>query len=345
MSVCLNKAMAKNVTIRDIAAEAGVSIALVSFVMNNRIEADGKKKYRVSEETRQRILEVAKRLNYQPNSAARSLRKGRSQVIGAIVSDISNVFYGEIAKILEEIAFSKGYTVLIGSTDENPEKMDTIVHSFIDKGVDGFLIVPCEHSQETVDYIIKSQIPFVVMDRRDMDLPAPKIVLDNIQAMSHAVELLLAKGLKKIEMISYTMRVSSISEREQGFIRTMENAGLSVSDEAIHRAPFEQINDYVSGILPDILERKVEGLVFATNSLTIATIKALCGMGINVQEDIMLVGFDNSDVYDLFRPQISHIQQPVEEICQKAMNMLFEIIEEKRPQENETIELESIVVL
>ncbi|MGM9748377.1 MAG: LacI family DNA-binding transcriptional regulator [Candidatus Cryptobacteroides sp.] len=337
--------MTKNVTIRDIAAEAGVSIALVSFVMNNRIEADGKKKYRVSEETRQRILEVAKRLNYQPNSAARSLRKGRSQVIGAVVSDISNIFYGEIAKILEEIAFSKGYTVLIGSTDESPEKMDTIVHSFIDKGVDGFLIVPCEHSQKTMNHIIKSQIPFVVMDRRDMNLPAPKIVLNNIKAMSHAVDLLISKGIRKIEMISYTMRVSSISEREEGFLRTMGKAGLEVSENAIHRAPFEKIGEYVESILPDILERKVEGLVFATNSLTIATIKALYGMGINVQEDIMLVGFDNSDVYDLFRPQIPHIQQPIEEICHKSMEMLFEIIEEKRPQENEDIELEGIVIL
>ena len=97
--------MPKNVTIKDIAAEAGVSIALVSFVMNNRIEADGKQKYRVNENTRQRILEVARRLNYQPNSAARTLRRGRSLVIGVIVSDLSNVFYGEIARQMEDIAY------------------------------------------------------------------------------------------------------------------------------------------------------------------------------------------------------------------------------------------------
>ena len=86
--------MTKNVTIRDIAREAGVSIALVSFVMNNRIEADGKKKYRVSEATKERILDVARRMNYQPSSAARMLRQGRTHVLGIILSDMANIFYG-----------------------------------------------------------------------------------------------------------------------------------------------------------------------------------------------------------------------------------------------------------
>ena len=90
--------MPKSVTIKDIAAEAGVSIALVSFVMNNRIGSDGKRKYRVNEATREKILEVAGRLNYQPSSAARMLRSGHSKVIGVLLSDISNVFYGEIAR-------------------------------------------------------------------------------------------------------------------------------------------------------------------------------------------------------------------------------------------------------
>lgn len=115
--------MPKSVTIKDIAAEAGVSIALVSFVMNNRIGSDGKRKYRVNEATREKILEVARRLNYQPSSAARMLRSGHSKVIGVLLSDISNVFYGEIARQLEEMAFLHGYTVLFGSTDECPDKL------------------------------------------------------------------------------------------------------------------------------------------------------------------------------------------------------------------------------
>ena len=125
--------MAKNITIKDIAKEAGVSIALVSFVMNNRIGADGKQKYRVSEVTKQRILEVARRLNYRPNSAARILRQGRTRVLGVILSDMGNIFYGTIVNHLERMANKHGYTVLFGNTDEDSEQFLRLVQSFLER--------------------------------------------------------------------------------------------------------------------------------------------------------------------------------------------------------------------
>ena len=325
--------MPKNVTIKDIAAEAGVSIALVSFVMNNRVGEDGKQKYRVNQITRDRILEVARRLNYQPNAAARTLRSGKSRVIGAILSDISNVFYGEIAKQLEENAFRQGYTVLFGSTDESPEKLDRVVRSFIDKGVEGFIIVPCEGSENSIRHIQNLGIPFVIMDRKDMDVAAHKVVLDNKAAMKSAVDILLAKGFSKIEMLSYTMRVSSISEREEGFVDRMSEAGCGPEDARIHRLPFENISESVENIIPDIVSRGVEGLVFATNSLAVAAIKKLCSMGIRLQQDIYLVGFDNSDVYDLFEPSIPHVRQPMDKLCEVALDALFKLMQEGQPEE------------
>ncbi|MDE7126844.1 MAG: LacI family transcriptional regulator, partial [Bacteroidales bacterium] len=263
--------MTKNVTIKDIAAEAGVSIALVSFVMNNRTEPDGRKKYRVSEATRDKILEVARRLEYQPNPAARTLRKGKSRVIGAVFSDISNVFYGEIAREMEDLAFRHGYTVLIGSTDELPEKLDNIVSSFIDKGVDGFIVVPCEGSEKSIGRILRSNIPLVFLDRRNMDLPAPKVVLDNRDAMRNAVRLLEESGARDIEMLSFTMRVSSIVEREEGFMSRMSELGFTDCDRRIHRIPFHNQMGYVQNAIADICSRGVDGLVFATNYLTISS--------------------------------------------------------------------------
>ena len=102
----------RKVTIKDIATEAGVSIALVSFVMNNK--ADGKETYRVNKETAQRILEVAEKLNYQPNNAARTLRSGKTNTIGVIVSDISNKFFADIARCIEDRAYKFGGYVLYG---------------------------------------------------------------------------------------------------------------------------------------------------------------------------------------------------------------------------------------
>lgn len=336
--------MPKNVTIRDIAAKAGVSIALVSFVMNNRIEADGKQKYRVSETTRKRILEIAKQLNYQPNFAARTLRRGRSMVIGALLSDISNVFYGEIAKQLEDIAFRHGYTVLFGSTDESPEKMERLVRSFIDKGVEGFIIVPCEGSEKIMRHIYNIGIPLVIMDRKDYDIPAPKVVLNGVEAMKSAVNLLVKKGITNIEMMSYTMRVSSISDREIGFVESMEALGVKRDDIRIHRLPFDSIQKTTDELIPSILERNVKGLVFATNSLSVAAIRKLFSMGVSIQKDVHIVGFDNSEVYSLFTPSIPHVCQPIDRICKETLSLLFGILENKVAQESSTVVLDGILV-
>lgn len=336
--------MPKNVTIKDIAAQAGVSIALVSFVMNNRIEADGKQKYRVSETTRKRILEIAKKLNYQPNFAARTLRRGRSMVIGALLSDISNVFYGEIAKELEDIAFHHGYTVLFGSTDESPEKMERLVRSFIDKGVEGFIIVPCEGSERILRHIYNIGIPLVIMDRKDYDIPAPKVVLNGVEAMKNAVNLLVKKGITNIEMMSYTMRVSSISDREVGFLESMKALGAGDEDIRIHRLPFDRIQEATNEIIPSILERNVKGLVFATNSLSVAAIRKLFSMGISIQQDVHIVGFDNSEVYNLFTPAIPHVCQPIDRICKETLSLLFGILEKKLSQESSVVVLDGILV-
>lgn len=336
--------MSKNVTIKDIAAEAGVSIALVSFVMNNRVEADGKQKYRVNENTRQRVLDIARKLNYQPNSAARTLRKGRSLVIGVILSDISNVFYGEIARQMEDIAFKHGYTVLFGSSDESPEKFDRIVRTFLDKGVEGFIVVPCEGAERSLRHVMNVGVPFVIIDRKDIDIPAPKIVLDNEGAMMNAVSILAERGLRKIEMMSLDINVSSITGRENGFLNSMRNLGIPDDEIRIHRAPFAHVAEFTDKILPDVVNGGAQGLVFATNALAIASIRKLSSMGVRVQKDIHLVGFDNSDVYDLFYPSIPHITQPIDEICSMSFNYLKNLMDKEIEQRSKIIYLSGTVV-
>ena len=203
----------KNVTIRDIAEKAGVSKSLVSFVMNNSIGADGKKRYRVSDVTRERILKVAAEMDYQPNSAARALRKGRSRVIGAILSDMANIFYGIIARELENVAAKHGYTVLFGSTDEDPRKFEQLVRSFIDKDVEGFIIVPCEGSGPSLQYLMKTRYPFVVIDRHHPDFQIPSVLTDNADMVDQALRILGQQDCRNIEMVTYGMRVSSMTDR------------------------------------------------------------------------------------------------------------------------------------
>lgn len=335
--------MNKNITIKDIAREAGVSISLVSFVMNNRIGEDGKRKYRVSEQTRQRVLEVAHRLDYQPNSAARSLRKGRSHVIGAILSDLSNIFYGAIARELEECAVQEGFTVLFGSSDENPERFEMLVRSFLDKDVEGFIVVPCEGSEQTMKYLQETAIPMVVIDRHFPWVRVPNVLTDNAKAMDKALKALVRQGASKLAMVSYAMRISSMTDRENRFLSYLQEHGVEAPEQQLYQLGFDSKPEDADRIVQRILESGCDGIVIASNMLAVSVIKALYRRGIKIQQDIHIVSFDYSNVYALFEPAIPYIQQPLPEITRSAAEILFRLIDEKSNGMNIRGEKEKIV--
>ena len=204
-------------TIRDIALEAGVSISLVSFVMNGKTRG----KHNVNPDTAKRILEIAERLNYQPNNAARSLRSGRTNTIGVILSDISNKFFADIARCIEDKASQYKYIVLFGSTDENPKKLDSLIDAFLNRGVDGLIIVPCEGSEKTIQRLVDMNIPLVLLDRTFEKLDVRSVVLNNRKAMVMAVDHLQSQGYRRIELVSYVTTISNIMDRERGYVQAM----------------------------------------------------------------------------------------------------------------------------
>lgn len=313
--------MAKNVTIKDIAREAGVSIALVSFVMNNRVEADGKQKYRVSEATKERILEVARRMNYKPSSAARMLRQGRTRVIGVVLSDLGNIFYGVIAKELERIIYRRGYTIVFGSTEEDPERFGRLVQSFMDKDVEGLIAVPPQGAEEYVTRMVKSGKPFVVIDRHHPDFQVPSVLTDNKEAMYRAVETLKKQGAAKIDMVSYAMRISSMTDREEAFC---EKTG---PEAKIFRLTFNNVEQEAEQVADEILRRGTDGVITASNVPGVAIVKALFRRGVHIQRDIKFVGFDFSNIYGFFEPAIPYMLQPLPEIAREAADYLFRLIE------------------
>ena len=214
------------ITIRDVAREAGVSISLVSLVMNAKRDAEGNLDCNVNKDTARRIAEVAKRLGYRPNKAAASLRSGRFYTIGMVTSDIANQFFADIARYIENIAHNYNYTVLFGSSDENAEKLDNIVDTFIGNGVEGLIVAPCSGSEEVLRKALDAGIPTVLLDRDIAGLDVGRVMLDNERAGRMGVEHLYENGYRRIEMISYTLGISSLSERERGYCEAMRRYGL-----------------------------------------------------------------------------------------------------------------------
>ena len=170
------------VTIRDSAKALGVSTTLVSFAMS-----ESPKKHRVSDEMIAKIRAKAKEMDYQPNNAARSLRSGKSNTIGVILSDISNRFFADIARCIEDQASQNGYTVLFGSTDEKSERLANLIKVFLNKGVEGLIIVPCEGAESSISELVMSGFPLVLIDRSFDDINVSSVTLNHIKATSLAV--------------------------------------------------------------------------------------------------------------------------------------------------------------
>lgn len=316
----------EKVTIKDIAAEANVSVSLVSFVMNN--QASGRDLYRVNKDTARKILEVAQRLNYSPNSAARSLRSGKSYSIGVIVSDISNKFFADIARCIEDRAYKYNYTVFFGSTDENPDKLSHLIDVFVNKGMDGLIIVPCDGAYEAIRKAENQGIPVVLLDRDVPEQDMNCVMLNNRKAGIQLTNALLKQGCDRIEMVSHSMRLSNIRDREEGFTEAMKANGVQVHDSMIHRIPHEN-TDRMASIIDGAMQRGVNGLLFATNTLAQAGLREICRNGWRVPEDFRIAAFDTNDAFELDMIDIAYIRQPASQFGSEAVDLMMKNIETK----------------
>lgn len=329
----------RRTTIKDIAEDVGVSIALVSFVMNKK-----EKHYRVSEEMTVRIQEAAKRLNYQPNNAARSLRNGRTRTIGVVVSDISNSFFADIARCIEDNAYKANYTVIFGSTDENAEKLENVMQVLINKGVDGLIVVPCEGSEQIIAKMSDGRLPIVLLDRYITDNDMSRVVLNNRKATAMAVEHLAERGYKRISMISYAMKLTNVEEREAGYMAAMQKLGLQ-SHIDIHKIGYHNIAQQVQQAIEKIATKGADAVVFGTNTLTIQGLKHMRKINMRVPVDIAVVGFDGSDAFELFYASITHIKQPIEQIGREAFNLIIKSIEESEAMIHSVVTLDPELIL
>lgn len=315
----------KKITIKDVAREAGVSVTLVSFVMNAKMGKDGRLDCPVNPDTATRVLEVAKRLGYRRNAAAASLRSGRSNTIAVITTDIANNFFAGISRHIEDKAVQYGYTVLFGSSDEKADKLDAVMDTVLAYNIDGVIVAPVPGGEGAINKAIDAKVPVVLLDRDIEGLEGVgKVLLDDVEAGRRATELLIEKGYRKIEMVSYNLRISSIAEREEGYKAVMEENGL---ESHVNHTTYGDPDKLIPHILKDALDRGVEAIFLPTYSLTAMVISAMNDLHIRMPRDLGLVAFDESDIYKLGPSTIAHIVQPLRELGEKSVDVLHSMIE------------------
>lgn len=326
--------MKKNVSLKDIANKVGVSTALVSYALNNKMEG------RINKEMAARIKAVAEELNYRPNQIARSLKTSKTSTIGLLLADISNPFSSQIARIVENEANKYGYTVIMGSTDENADKTRNLIQLFLNRQVDGLILSLPENTENEVLYLKKQGIPFVLLDRYFPTIPTNVVAIDNFTASRNAIQHLLENEHKRIGVISYKTNLHHLKERLKGALDLLENKSL------VGEIRLDNIDDDVATAIDLFLAlpNPVSAIFFTSNLLTLSGLKHLNKIGVRIPDQLAVVAFDKTDAFELFYTTISHISQPLTQLGETAVTLLRKTIEESEQPEQVLLSAELTIL-
>ena len=318
-------------TIKDVAERAGVSTTTVSHVINQT-------RY-VSEELTQRVHSAMEELDYQPNLLASSLRSGESKIIGLIIPDISNQFFSDISRKIEDNVLRHGYSVIMCNTDDDIDKEKRYIDILIAKQVDGIVFISAGDETKSLRKSIEKRIPIVVADRDIENQKVNTVIVDNFIGGYEATKYLMSLGHRRIGFISGPSEISPSYERYEGYKKALLESNLIADPSLFVQGDFR----YQGGerAMKKLLALKpTPTAVFACNDMmAIGAIRTAYNQNLNVPDDISIIGFDNIPLSKATFPALTTMAQPTEEMAFQIIEILVELINylgnrEKREIEN-----------
>ncbi len=309
------------VTIYDVAAKAGVSIATVSKVINNTGN--------MRDTTRQKVMKVMEELNYFPSVMASALTGKKTQTLGLLVPDISNPFFSEMARTIEDRAHERGLSVIMCSTDEDEEKEKKYLELLRRKQVDGFIIASSFHEKKLLEDIKNTGIPLVMLTQDAGSLGVTSVSVDDFTGGFEATSHLLSLGHQNIVIIA-EQRLSS-KMRIYGFREAYETHGYKYKEDMVIQTTASIENGKKS--LEEILKKKERpSAIFACNDLiAIGVIQGAREHGINIPVDMSVVGFDNTILATTTVPSLTTVAQPINEMGKKVVDVIVSNINNEEP--------------
>lgn len=316
-------------TIRDVARRAGVSIKTVSRVLNNSPL--------VSEETRTRVMSAIDALDFHPNAAARALVLRKSKTIGLVIADITNPFFPEVVRGVEDVANQHNYNVILCNTDENPEKERCYINLLREKQGDGIILAGSRVGPEEIIALGKKGVHVVVINR---DIRHPRVgvvAVANEERGYEAVSHLVKIGHTRIAYISGSPVSSSNAERLEGYKRALHDNGIPPDGSLVVQAdPTREGGSEAMSILLGCSPRPTA--VFAYNDLqAIGAIDAIKEKGLSVPFDIAVVGFDDIQLASFTTPPLTTFRMPKYEMGQRAAEMLIGMINSRVVRESRVV--------
>ncbi len=329
-------------TIRDVAREAGVSIATVSYVLNNTKH--------VSEETRRKVLEAARRLGYRPSNIARGLRARRSHTLGyswhPMPGGQINVILDTFLESMAAAAARRDYHILAYPTSTLSDEVSFYQEVLEAERVDAFVLSNTNYDDPRIRFLMEAGVPFVAFGRANPDWDFPWVDVDGAAGMRKAVAHLVALGHQRIAFIAWPEGSLSGEERLRGYREGMAAAGLSLRDEWIVRGEASHDVGYQAArelmALPPSL--RPTAIIAVMDLMAVGAINALLDQGIRVGQDVAVVGFDDIPLARYLRPSLTTLCQPIAEIGERVIDMVLTLLEGEEPEERHVLLEPELVV-
>jgi len=307
--------------IQDVALKANVSIATVSRVVN-------KSDHKVNPATREKVLAAIQELDYRPNALAKGLLMKKTMTIGIIIPDISNPYYAEIVRGIQDMADKAGYAVMLQNTDRKQERIIRDIYLLREKSVDGVIFSGgIINGYETLSILKELKERVVVVGRHAVDFPA--VMVDNMGGATQAVQHLIDLGHRRIASISGPEGSTTAADRLTGYRNALAQNGLSFDEGLVRRGTWNPESGYL--LARELLqgEERPTAVFCANDQMAFGVIKAARELGLAVPKDLAVVGFDNVPTGSYFDPPLTTVEIPMYDIGAASMKMLIDLLSGK----------------
>ncbi|MGM0830142.1 MAG: catabolite control protein A [Bacillota bacterium] len=319
-----------NVTIYDVAREANVSMATVSRVVNGNPN--------VKPATRKKVLEVIARLGYRPNAVARGLASKKTTTVGVIIPDISNIFYAELARGIEDIATMYKYNIILSNSDQNAEKELHLLNTMLGKQVDGILFLGGHISEEHVQEFERSPVPIVLAGAVEETSKVPSVNIDYKAASYDAVTELLEKGHKRIGFVSGPFHDTiNMKFKLEGYREALAKAGVEYSDDLVVEGEYTYDSGLEAWQRFSELEDKPTAIFVGNDETALGVVHGAQDQNVSIPDEVEVISFDNTRLALMVRPQLTSVVQPLYDIGAVAMRLLTKYMNKEMVEESTVV--------
>lgn len=324
--------MKKNqVGIKDIARKLGISVSTVSRALRDA--------YDVNPETKNKVLELARQLNYKPNLNASALVSGSTRNIGIIIPFITNYYFSTVISGIQEVALNNGYNIVLYITNDDPEKESEIISGLSVASLDGLLISVSSGSDRLAHFrkLIDADIPVVFFDRVPDGMHASKVQQNDFLGAFNATEHLIKRGYSRIAHITGPGYLSFTQKRVEGYLEALRKYNKQVREDWIIYSGFSQ-QDGSGDMLQLLRSSNIPDAVFAVNDRkAVGAIITLKKKNIRVGSEIGVVGFTNDPIATIIEPSLTTVEEPAFDIGKKSCSLLIEHINNKEFEPKEIV--------